>query len=133
MTFNDKKPDTELSSHAESEAPLRTTLSLSRSPGRSAAERGTVRSMTARSGSVSPRSAPARAPAREPAVSLTTITDIVPLKRLTSGRKKVKIAHAGETYLLQVTKANKLILTKPKEPEKGAAASQMNVATEGEV
>jgi len=35
-----------------------------------------------------------------------------PLKRLTGGRRELAIAHAGETYLLRVTKANKLILTK---------------------
>jgi len=35
-----------------------------------------------------------------------------PLKRLTAGRKEIAIAHAGSTYVLRVTKANKLILTK---------------------
>ncbi len=35
-----------------------------------------------------------------------------PLKRLTGGRRELAIAHAGDTYLLRVTKANKLILTK---------------------
>ena len=44
--------------------------------------------------------------------------DTVPLKRLTAGRKALKIAHAGETYLLRITKANKLILTKPAADEK---------------
>ena len=36
----------------------------------------------------------------------------VPLKRLTAGRKELKIAHDGATYLLRITKSNKLILTK---------------------
>ena len=40
--------------------------------------------------------------------------DIVPIKQLTAGRKALKIAHGGATYVLQITKANKLILTKPK-------------------
>ena len=40
--------------------------------------------------------------------------DIVPLRQLTGGRKALKIAHGGATYVLQITKANKLILTKPK-------------------
>lgn len=35
-----------------------------------------------------------------------------PLRRLTGGRRELTIAHAGETYVLRVTKANKLILTK---------------------
>lgn len=38
-----------------------------------------------------------------------------PLKRLTAGRKELAIAHAGATYVLRVTKANKLILTKDSE------------------
>jgi hemin uptake protein HemP len=38
----------------------------------------------------------------------------VPLRQLTAGRKALKIAHGGATYLLQITKANKLILAKPK-------------------
>ena len=46
-------------------------------------------------------------------VAATNAVDTVPLKHLTAGRKALKIAHAGETYLLQITKANKLILTKP--------------------
>lgn len=45
--------------------------------------------------------------------SVANAVDTVPLKRLTAGRKALKIAHAGETYLLRITKANKLILTKP--------------------
>ena len=40
--------------------------------------------------------------------------DIVPLRQLTGGRKALKIAHGDATYVLQITKANKLILTKPK-------------------
>jgi len=38
-----------------------------------------------------------------------------PLKRLTAGRKELAIAHAGATYVLRVTKANRLILTKDSE------------------
>ena len=49
---------------------------------------------------------------------------VVPLKQLTAGRKALKIAHAGETYLLQVTKANRLILTKPKEAPAGQAGAK---------
>ena len=37
---------------------------------------------------------------------------VVPLKRLTAGRKELKIDHDGATYLLRITKSNKLILTK---------------------
>ena len=37
---------------------------------------------------------------------------VVPLKRLTAGRKELKIGHDGATYLLRITKSNKLILTK---------------------
>jgi hemin uptake protein HemP len=48
--------------------------------------------------------------------------DTVPLRRLTAGRKALKIAHAGKTYLLQITKANKLILTKPALSDKEAAS-----------
>ena len=36
----------------------------------------------------------------------------IPLKRRTAGRKEMKIAHDGATYVLRVTKSNKLILTK---------------------
>lgn len=36
----------------------------------------------------------------------------VPLKRLTAGRKEISILHDGSTYLLRITKSNKLILTK---------------------
>ena len=49
-----------------------------------------------------------RAPAGAPALQ----NGVVPLKRLTAGRKELKIAHDGATYLLRVTKSNKLILTK---------------------
>ena len=51
--------------------------------------------------------------------------DTVPLKRLTAGRKALKIAHAGETYLLRVTKANKLILTKPAADDKARADAKV--------
>jgi hemin uptake protein HemP len=50
------------------------------------------------------------------AASSTTLVaaDSVPLRQLTAGRNALKIAHDGETYVLQITRANKLILTKPK-------------------
>lgn len=38
--------------------------------------------------------------------------ETVPLTKLLAGRKYTWISHAGETYLLQLTKANKLLLTK---------------------
>ena len=41
-----------------------------------------------------------------------THNGVVPLKRLTAGRKEIRIAHDGATYLLCITKSNKLILTK---------------------
>ena len=44
--------------------------------------------------------------------ALGTQNGVVPLKRLTAGRKEIKIAHDGATYLLRITKSNKLILTK---------------------
>ena len=44
--------------------------------------------------------------------ALGTQNGVVPLKRLTEGRKEIKIAHDGATYLLRITKSNKLILTK---------------------
>ncbi|MEM8844356.1 MAG: hemin uptake protein HemP [Pseudomonadota bacterium] len=37
---------------------------------------------------------------------------VLPLKALLGGKKYAWISHAGETYLLQLTKANKLLLTK---------------------
>ena len=37
---------------------------------------------------------------------------VLPLKSLLKGKKYTWISHAGETYLLQLTKANKLLLTK---------------------
>lgn len=52
------------------------------------------------------------------------MVDTVPLKHLTAGRKALKIAHAGETYLLSITKANKLILTKPAVEEKTPTAAK---------
>ena len=45
-------------------------------------------------------------------VALSAQNSVVPLKRLTAGRKEIKIAHDGATYLLRITKSNKLILTK---------------------
>ena len=49
-----------------------------------------------------------------PRLPLPMAADIVPLRQLTGDRKALKIAHGGATYVLQITKANKLILTKPK-------------------
>ena len=36
----------------------------------------------------------------------------VPLTNLLKGKRYAWISHAGETYLLQLTKSNKLLLTK---------------------
>lgn len=108
-------PDHQLPSSApsrifdESSTPLRATLTLG--AGRSPS--GT-RPPTPRAVAATQRGASGAAP-----------VDTVPLKRLTSGRKELKIAHAGETYLLRVTKANKLILTKPATDEKPAADSNV--------
>ena len=66
------------------------------------------RAMTATTAITTSHRAPSRA----------DLVDAVPLKRLTAGRSALKIAHAGETYLLRITKANKLILTKPATNEK---------------
>lgn len=66
---------------------------------------GVHRSSTARAGIT-----PALAREGSAAQALPT-----PLKRLTAGRKELAIAHAGATYVLRVTKANKLILTKDSE------------------
>lgn len=82
---------------------VRATLSLA--AGRGSSE---IRSQVPRVVSSATRAQPAMANA----------VDTVPLKRLTAGRKALKIAHAGETYLLRITKANKLILTKPAIAEK---------------
>lgn len=60
-----------------------------------------------------PSIAPPSAPSAE-ASTTPVAADIVPLRQLTAGRKALKIAHGGETYVLQITRANKLILTKPK-------------------
>lgn len=37
---------------------------------------------------------------------------ILSINKLLQGKKYAWISHAGETYLLQLTKANKLLLTK---------------------
>ncbi len=87
---------------ADGAAPSRGTLRLS--AGRSATENRAV----------TPRARQA---------SGAAAVDTVPLKRLTAGRDAVKIAHAGEMYLLRVTKANKLILTKPKDGDAAIAAA----------
>jgi len=39
-------------------------------------------------------------------------TSPTPLTQLTLGRRELAISHAGATYVLRVTRANKLILTK---------------------
>ncbi len=54
--------------------------------------------------------AAARAPAK--ATASGGATGAIPLKRLTAGRKEISILHDGSTYLLRITKSNKLILTK---------------------
>jgi hemin uptake protein HemP len=51
------------------------------------------------------------------AAAFGTHNGIVPLKRLTAGRKEIRIAHGGATYLLRITKSNKLILTKTEATE----------------
>ena len=81
----------------QSSAPSRGTLSLG--AGRSSGETRVLASSAVT--------------ATQRAASSAAAVDTVPLKRLTAGRKALKIAHAGETYLLRITKANKLILTKP--------------------
>ena len=48
---------------------------------------------------------------------------VVPLKRLTAGRKELKIGHDGATYLLRITKSNKLILTKNDDAKQGGSIS----------
>ena len=64
------------------------------------------------------------APALRAQPGAANVVDTVPLKHLTAGRKALKIAHAGETYLLSITKANKLILTKPAVEEKTPTAAK---------
>lgn len=92
-----------------STAPSRGTLSLG--AGRSAGETRVV--------------APRAVTATQRAASSAAALDTVPLKRLTAGRKALKIAHAGETYLLRITKANKLILTKPAADEKPLTSAKV--------
>ena len=87
----------------------RATLSLA--AGRSAGE---IRTPVSR----------AAAPALRSQPSAANVVDTVPLKHLTAGRKALKIAHAGETYLLRITKANKLILTKPAVADKTPTAAK---------
>ncbi len=90
----------------ESLTPSQTTrATLSLAAGRSSGE---LRTQVSRSSTPVLRTQPGAANA----------VDTVPLKRLTAGRKELKIAHAGETYLLRITRANKLILTKPATDEK---------------
>ena len=52
-----------------------------------------------------------------------TQNGVVPLKRLTAGREEIKIAHDGATYLLRITKSNKLILTKAEAAVQAASTS----------
>lgn len=52
-----------------------------------------------------------------------TQNGVVPLKRLTAGRKELKIGHDGATYLLRITKSNKLILTKTDDATQGVSTS----------
>lgn len=72
----------------------------------------TLKADAARRGDSGAVRSAAAVPAREGAPSAVAPT---PLKRLTAGRKELTIAHAGATYVLRVTKANKLILTKDSE------------------
>jgi hemin uptake protein HemP len=52
-----------------------------------------------------------RTPAGTPSIARTTQRP-TPLQQLTAGKSELAITHAGATYLLRVTRANKLILTK---------------------
>ena len=94
---------------AEASGPrTRTTLSVRAG----AVVRPTVAIDTRRQGSID--RAPTAVSTSQNATSqnATSQNGVVPLKRLTAGRKELKIAHDGATYLLRVTKSNKLILTK---------------------
>ncbi len=48
---------------------------------------------------------------------------VMPLKHLTAGRKELRIGHDGATYLLRITKSNKLILTKADDATKVSSIS----------
>ena len=85
---------------------------------RSAPSRGTLSLGAGRSSGETRTLTPRAMTATQRAASSAAAVDTVPLKRLTAGRKALNIAHAGETYLLRITKANKLILTKPATDEK---------------
>ncbi len=41
-----------------------------------------------------------------------TVNEAISIKSLLKGKRYAWINHAGETYLLQLTKSNKLLLTK---------------------
>ena len=97
MADHQPQPSAALTIAVERGAPLRGTLPVAEPC-----------AMTATTAITPPRRTPSRADS----------VDAVPLKRLTAGRSALKIAHAGETYLLRITKANKLILTKPATNEK---------------
>lgn len=105
MPDNQPQPTAVSRVSIEGSAPSRGTLSL-----------GGVRS-SGETRVIAPRAVSAMA-ATHRAASSAAAVDTVPLKRLTAGRKALKIAHAGETYLLRITKANRLILTKPSTDEK---------------
>jgi len=47
-----------------------------------------------------------------PSVSTTDAGKTLDLKKLLAGERYAWITHNGETYLLQITKSNKLLLTK---------------------
>ncbi len=109
MSDHQPQPSAALRVSVESGAPSRGTLTLG--AGRSSGETRVV--------------TPRTVTATQRAVTSAVAVDTVPLKRLTAGRKALKIAHAGETYLLSVTKANKLILTKPATGEKAPADAKV--------
>ena len=114
QSMPDNQPPLSVASRVsvESSAPSRRTLSL-----------GAERS-TAEGRAIPPRAVTDTTVAQSAASSAAAV-HTVPLKRLTAGRKALKIAHAGETYLLRITKANKLILTKPATDEKPPADSKV--------
>ena len=97
MSDHQPQPSAALTIAVERGAPLRGTLPVAEPS-----------AMTATTAITASRRVPIHA------ASVKTVS----LKNLTAGRSALKIAHAGETYLLRITKANKLILTKPATNEK---------------
>lgn len=87
--------------------------------------RGTLSLAAGRSSGENRVTAPRAVTAAQRAASSAAVVNTVPLKQLTAGRKALNIAHAGETYLLRVTKANKLILTKPATDKKPPTDSKV--------